>query len=250
MDDTDIAYVTTRGWQDPASMVGSYRNLESHKGVPEERLVTIPTDPDDVEGWGKVHTKLGRPGTPEEYEVPALEAQEGRIDLTPDFRIWAHEAGLSQRQMAGLVGKFNDKMSGLVQSSGEESDLATEQGLHELQREWGQAYDQNVGIAIGAAQKFGLDQETIAGIERGLGEAGAAKLLHKIGMAVGEGKAPTGQEAGGHGLKQTPGEAKQKISELHMDAKFMQQYRDDGPGHKEANALMESLFKTAYPPEE
>jgi len=245
MSETDQAFIAGKGWQDSSSMMASYKNLEHFRGVPEDRLVSLPSDPDDAEAWSQVHTKLGRPGSPDDYEVPEYQTPEGGTDLTPAFRQWAFEAGLNQRQVGDIIGKFNGKMAELAEGADSQGRADNTLQVEQLHKEWGGAYDQNVEVARRAVARFGLDDATVQGLERGLGEAGAARLLHQIGKAVGEASGPDGTGAGPvQGWVMSPEEALQKIAVLKMDAQFMHQYMNEG--NKDALQKMTSLMQLAY----
>lgn len=74
----------------------SYSELESYKGVPADRFLVVPDKPDDVEGWNKIHERLGRPKTADEYK-DTFTAGDIPLDkeLISKFRKYAHQKGMN-----------------------------------------------------------------------------------------------------------------------------------------------------------
>lgn len=243
MNDTDRAYVLNKAWADPSSMLASYRNMEHFRGIPEDRLVALPADPEDTDAWLTVAGKLGRPDSADGYDFGEYKTPEGAVDITPDFRQWAHAAGLNQRQVSSLFGAFGEKMDALRKDAENQRAIDNTTELNGLKQEWGAAYDQNLVIARGAMARFGINEETRAGLEDGLGEAGATKLLYQMGLAVGEHRGPdTAQPPPSFVL--TPEAAKAKISELNVDPAFQKLYLG---GNQDALKKMTALQKFAHP---
>ena len=60
-------FARNKGWKQPAEMVQGYRNLEKLIGGEK---VPLPKGEADTEGWERVYKALGRPATPEEYQLP------------------------------------------------------------------------------------------------------------------------------------------------------------------------------------
>ena len=61
-------YVDAKGFKDAQSVVESYRNFEKIKGVPQERLLTLP-EKDEDPSWNDVWKRLGRPDQPKDYQL-------------------------------------------------------------------------------------------------------------------------------------------------------------------------------------
>src|SRR6185312_841401 len=56
-----VGYIQNKGWTDPKQVLEGYQNLEKMRGVPADRLLTLPaTDADDATK-AAFYEKLGRP---------------------------------------------------------------------------------------------------------------------------------------------------------------------------------------------
>ena len=96
--------ITKKGWKGVGDIATAYSNLESMKGVPPERMLTLPEKPDDADGWNTVYNRLGRPETADKYEFKATEGS-AKLDekLLGDFKKYAHGLGLSTKQFNDIV---------------------------------------------------------------------------------------------------------------------------------------------------
>src|SRR5579872_1368236 len=87
--DADLqGYITNRGLDKldvkaaALKAIEFHRNAEAKLGAPADRLLRIPTDAADAEGWGKIHTALGKPAKPENYDFSAVtDADEGFLNF-------------------------------------------------------------------------------------------------------------------------------------------------------------------------
>lgn len=241
-------FVAGKGWKEPSEAIASYRALEQHVGVPADRLVKLPVDPESKEEWDQVYTRLGRPEKPDDYEFPETEPVNG-VDLAQHFRGWAHELGLNKRQATDLFGRYQ----GLVQQTQEAAEQQYKEHVQtqdrELRSEWGLAYEENLQDAKRFGRTFGLSEDWLAELESvpGVDYKGLLKGAAKIGRALREHGTPEGdRETGQFGL--TPEGAKAQIGKLLGDEAFMKVYRDgEGEAHKEAVRRMEELHRRAYP---
>tara|TARA_B100000809_G_scaffold205492_1_gene207236 strand:+ start:5042 stop:5902 length:861 start_codon:yes stop_codon:yes gene_type:complete len=240
-------YIENKGWDGPDQMLDSYRNLEKSIGVPADKLLHMPKDAEDAEGWNNVYNRLGRPETAEDYQLSGAEVPEGAIDLTGNLKEWAHEAGLSQQQTAMIYDKYNGRVGELAAEQQQQADEVAQNEEAQLRKEWGPAWEENIAAAQRFRQRFGVDTETIDKLEQALGLRGVLELTAQIGRGLGEHASPQSQgEDSGDGLPfgMTPGAAKAKIGDLMLDKEFMSQYSE---GNKQAGERMTRLHAIAYP---
>jgi hypothetical protein len=177
-------------FESPADVVKSYAVLERRLG----RSVTIPAEDATREENAAFYARLGRPETPEGYEVrlpadlpdhlrPPSDALEGRAD----FLAAMHAAGATPAivQAAfdwyyGTLGKADAEMRRAQEAarSGAEKSLRTE---------WGAAYERNIELARRAARRFGGD-DLVDRFERfGLADDPVClKAFRAIGAAMAE----------------------------------------------------------------
>jgi len=240
LDEETRGWVQLKGFKDPATVVGSYRNLEKLQGVPASRLVKLPESLDDAQAMGEVYGRLGRPDKPDGYGFKAPEGDNG------DFTNWAqqnfYEAGLSTKQGQALMAKYGEFATQMQKAQADAQTAKTVEGQAALKKEWGMAHDQNQKVAARGARLAGVDSNTIDSIERAIGYEKTIKLFHGIGSKTGEDTFVGGGDNGFSAM--TPGQAQAKITELRSDPGFGKRYLS---GDASAKAEMDRLHRMAYP---
>ena len=157
------------------------------------------------EEWAAFYNQLGRPETPDAYQIPVPEGDDGAfaVEVAPML----HEAGLTQKQIDILAPKWNEFVAAKTAEAAkaEESRLAA---LHskntaeaaELKNEWGQKHDANMEFARRAVKQFMPSEkagDAIAALEGVLGYKGTIAFLHGIGAGLGEHDASAGLNGSG-----------------------------------------------------
>lgn len=237
-------YIANKGFKQPGEVLKAYRELEKTFGAPKERLLIKPEKEDDAAAMGEFYNKLGRPGSPNDYELDL--PKEG---ADKDFTDWAktafHKHGLTKKQASELAKDYmgfnanrNDQQ---VKANGER--LENEDKA--LKKEWGAAYEQNKNIAQRAINVFGIDQAKLEKLEGSLGSAETAKLFQKIGERLGEDKFVSSGGRQGVGAM-TPDAARAEIARLRSDPTFVKNF---GAGDGEAVKRMNDLHLWAFPQE-
>jgi len=126
------------------AMAKSYINAQKMVGADK---VAIPGSWGTDEDWGLVYNKLGRPDTPDAYE---LELGEDAGDFNDWYRQTAHEVGLNNRQAAALAEKYSEfAQANLVPQEMSEADQAVheEQIKGQLREELGNNWEDRLGLA-------------------------------------------------------------------------------------------------------
>lgn len=137
-------------FKDPSDLAKSY--LEAEKGL-SQRL-KVP-EKDDQESWDKVFDQLGRPKEPGEYSFDDIENKELLQDSVTQstlerFKEAAHKYGLNQRMAAGIV----NEILGHSAEQASQMQEAQQQAVAELKQEFGNAFDERVGLANNTARKM------------------------------------------------------------------------------------------------
>jgi hypothetical protein len=242
-DETTIGYVQNKGWNDPKQVLDGYRNLEKLLGADKaNNAVVLPKHDADPKEWGAVYDKLGRPSTPEGYQVQFPDG--GDKNAQASLLAKVHELGLTKSQAEGLFGELNNRVT--TQQNAAKADAQTRFQAEDqaIRAEWGQAYQQNLVQAQAAARGLGLDAPTIDKLAGALGHKATMGLLQKIGATLKEDSFVTPGSPQGFGSALTPGQAKAQIQTLMADRDFSSKYMQ---GNSEARAKMESLHQYAYP---
>jgi hypothetical protein len=219
----ELGIIEVKGWKSAQDVIKSYTSLEKNFGAPADQILRLPKE-DDADGWNKVYGRLGRPEKADDYKLP--KPAEG-TQADAEFETWAkgkfHELGISNKQAEKLVAGWNDYVkAGVGKQTEAQQNVAREQE-GALQKEWGQAFEQNKKIGSAAVSKFGIDGATIDKIESALGYADTMRLFHKLGVGIGEDNfIQNGGGSGGNNQTFSPNGAQARINELRNDNDFVQ----------------------------
>ena len=237
-DEDTNAYVSNKGWKEPADLLTSYRNLEKFAGG-AKNLLELPPENATPEQLDAFYSKLGRPGNPDEYGLQPPEG--GDPELTNWFKGTAHKLGLTAAQAKALYTEWNGMSGAMQEKLQAQKAQEAETELKALKGEWGQAYDQMVGAGRRAVQALGLDAARLSAYEEKLGTGEMLKLFATLGSKMGEDSFEGGRSESGFGV--TPAQARQEIADLKMDKSFMDNYLKGNP---DAVGKMRRLMEQAH----
>lgn len=156
--------------------------------------LTMPGKDATPEEWAEFYGKIGRPETPEGYELPLPDGDDGTFakQMAPIL----HKHGVSAEQAKGLAADWNAMVAAqMAELDAADAAHATAMNVKntaeaaELKNEWGQAHDANMHFAKLAVQQFiPADKagDVIAAIESRLGYKATIQMLHGIGKGLGE----------------------------------------------------------------
>ena len=217
--------VKTKGWKGPADALLSYQNLEKVFGADKAgRTILAPKSDDDADGWNTIYNRLGRPESPDKYELPVPEGDDGSFaqSVAPVL----HELGLTAKQARGLAEWWNETSSKRIEMEGDSFANQSEAEYKSLQQEWGAAATQNEELAKRAVLKFskeaGIDEASFDAMERAIGTAKLMKLFHSIGSSFAEGDFVSSEMPAAGAM--SPQQAKNKIAGMFADDEFMGRY--------------------------
>lgn len=214
----DLGYIQNKGWDKEGGiekMVDSYKNLESMRGVPEDRLLKLPEGED---GWDDVYKKLGKPDTFEEYAFEAPEGadiDQGRMDW---FSKTAHEANLTKAQHNKMVAASMEYESNIINAREEAAAEERTIELNDLKDKWGNAYDERVELGKRAVRAFASEDGMVDKLEDAMGSnAAVIKFFAKLGEGISEHKLPSAE--GERQFGKTPAQYKDEITTLKNEIK-------------------------------
>lgn len=231
LDADTLGWLENRGLKqdDPAAVVvkavTGHRNAEKIIGAPAEQVIKLPKD-DSPEAWGQVYDRLGRPKTADDYEIP-LPQQGANEEFAKGFKAKAHEIGLTAKQAKALAEWNNGAVGSILNQQLEAGRAQFVTDEADLKKGWGAAYEQNVGIAKSAAQKFGVEPEKIDALQQVMGFKATMEFFHNLGTRLGEDKfVGNGHNPGngGFGGVLTPAQAQARIGELRADSNWTASY--------------------------
>jgi len=237
----------TKAYKNPSEVAMAYHNLNKLQNNAPDVLAAPKWD--DADSVNKFFTKLGRPETPDSYD---LKVPEG-VQIDENFMKIGKEIFHDLGANPALAQKALDKWEGFVATQkaaevAKEQQINTEE-LTALEKKWGDSATLEANRAAGqrAVKALGLDTAVIDKIESKVGSAAIIELLAAIGKKSGEGNGNVGSGNGGGDPNDpnnmTKEQAKSRITELEGDTAFMAKYRDkNAAGHAEALSLMERLY--------
>jgi hypothetical protein len=172
----------------------------------ETTALTLPGKDASPEQWAEFYKQIGAPDTPEAYELPVPDGEDGAFAKTAAS--WFKDAGLLPQQAQALASKWNEFATAQSQAQAEaetqriaQLDQKNKTEEATLKNEWGQNHEANMELARRAVRQFIPSEkagDVISALEDRLGYAETIKLMHSIGRGLGEHDAP------GLGRAQTP----------------------------------------------
>lgn len=199
---------------DVGALAKSYVHAQSMIGADK---VVIPGKSATPEEWGEFYGRLGRPESPDYYDLPQPEGMEINPDMTNWYKQMAHEIGLNPTQASKLYESYNQFLANFEQSTAVDQEAYVQQVETDLRREFGQAFDDRMALGNGVVEQFGhpdlmevqLADGTLLGdnpdVIRMMANIGAF-MRERLGEDTLEGVKTNG------GL--TPDQARDKLSEL------------------------------------
>jgi hypothetical protein len=224
------------------TLVKNYDHAQRALGAPKIALPTKHATDDD---WNRIFDKLGRPESPDKYELKI----DGEFDeqILSGFKEISHKTGILPKQAQQVLDWFNETQGAKIaeHQQSQERELASRQ--QELKQKWGQAFEKNLSVADSAVAELLSDEQFEYLNQRGLTKDPAiAEIFYEIAQkALGEDKLRGSEEKRqGFGVM-TPEEAKRKIGEIRGNAEHP--YNVQGhPNRAAAAKELQSLYEMAY----
>jgi len=239
-DEQTQAFIQNKGWNDPADLLTSYRNLEKFAGG-SKNLLELPGEDAEPSAWDAVFNKLGRPESPDKYGIqPPEGANETLVEW---FKQTSHELGLTERQAKTFFEKYVGLESEFMQQNEAQMREASEKAIDSLKREWGQGFNAQIDAGKRAVAALGFNEEQLSAYESKLGTAEMLKLFATLGSKMGEDTFEGGERSSNSSFGLTPAMAQQQIADLKMDSQFMEKYMSGAP---DAINKMKRLMEQAY----
>ncbi len=199
-------------------------------------------DLEDDDVMASFYTQMGRPEEKEKYVAPDLSAPEGIVldeSLAGNFKDIAFKHGLSQKQYEGVVKDYTASSVSVAQNQLD----SHQQGMSDLNKEWGAAFDQNIERAEAIRSKyFGDVVEDI-----NLAGAPIVKAFNSIAERFGkEGSSNLIEETKERPNAIAPLEAGERLNEILSNKDHAYWIAQD-PAHKAAVDKVVTLTKLAHP---
>ncbi len=139
---------------DIGALAKSYVHAQQMIGADK---VVLPSKSATEEEWADFYTKIGRPESPDGYQLEVNNLEEG---IEPDenvlawFKQTAHEAGMTPQQAQHMLNAYNQLTSQTVGMTQQQAEARVAEVETELKREYGEAFDDKLSIANGVLAEF------------------------------------------------------------------------------------------------
>ena len=202
---------------DIGALAKSYVHAQQMVGADK---VALPGKSATADEWGEVYAKLGRPESPDGYELAYNNIPEGAEmdnDMVSWFKDTAHKIGMNTQQAQVLLDAYNEMQFADAESIGMEAQARIDAVESDLRKEYGQAFDDRMALANGVLAEFGNPDITEVQLADGtmLGDnPEIIRMLANMGVylrdKMGEDMLEGVQTSGGI----TPSDAMQKLGEI------------------------------------
>ena len=134
--------------------------INATRMIGQDKIV-IPTKNSTQETWDEAYEKLGRPESPDKYNLK-VESDVVNMDenAIKSFAEQSHKLGLNNQQAEGILDFYKNNMEGTAQQSKIDTETAQAQSEQQLRSEWGRDFDSKVQQA-GALAKANINPEVL-----------------------------------------------------------------------------------------
>ena len=239
---TNKGYDLTNPKETAAKMWEQYAHLESHLGVPADRLIRLPKDASDQAAWQGVHQKLGVPKDPKEYDIASVKFSDGSeldYNFAETMRGALLKANVSKDAAGELVKavvKYFDDADAAEKAT-HASSLEAEKA--KLLKDWGPNAEMNRLTAMQAVKRLGISPEVVEKLESQVGYSAVMEMFRKIGAGTSEDSFVEGKTAG---AATTAASAQARLNELQNDQGWTKKLMSgDVAARREFEALTEQI---------
>lgn len=202
---------------DIGALAKSYVHAQQMIGADK---VVLPSKSATEDEWTEFYNKLGRPESPDGYqlEVDGLpEGTEPNQQMLDWFKQTAHQAGMTPQQAQHMLRAYNELTANEYGMTQQQAEMRVAEVETTLKREFGEAFDDKMALANGVLAEFGNPDIAEVQLSDGtfLGDnPEVIRMLANLGTyireRVGEDSLLGVQTSGGL----TPDDAMQKVREL------------------------------------
>jgi len=224
------------------ALTKSYAHLERQLG--NSNKVAIPNENSPQEDWDAYYTGLGRPATPEGYELvrpDTVPEEQWSDEEAKDYSVKAHELGLTKKQTSELAAWQAERVGKGFEANAAEVAKMQQETVTNLKNEWGGDYDANLAAAKRGAMSAGGQE--LVDHPLAANDPVVIRALAKIGgMLKEDGSSAIRSE----GSSLNVGSLDEQIAKIRNDASHP--YHHAGhPGHDKAVQTMDGLYQRRNP---
>ena len=228
-------FVETKGWDSPLKAITSYRELESMRGVPAERLLKLPEKADDP-SWSDIRARVGwkAPEKPEDYGVTVPEGHPP--EYAAAITQAAHKLGVPKDTLLALAAenqKFVEAQTAIQDKTISERIAAADAAMAE---KFGAKLPEVSERIQREASRLGFDAATIETVEGALAlssEDGVGKFRALLAdLAQARTEAPLHQGATQQ-MATNPQQAQAKLDQLARNPEWAKKALERGTAEAE-----------------
>tara|TARA_R100000654_G_scaffold26807_2_gene50501 strand:+ start:67 stop:912 length:846 start_codon:yes stop_codon:yes gene_type:complete len=226
--------------KDVGNLARSYVNAQRLIGSDKVPLPKNPTEED----LDNIYSKLGRPETPQGYELPV----DGNViteEVAAQYADIAHNLRLTPQQAQGVLDYYKSTVQQTSEGLVEQAEKQAEKTAAELQKEWGQAFEQKVTAAKDIVEQFGGSDLLQMKLEDGT-LIGNHPAFIKAFAAMGDFKSTVTSEDtvsdNATNRAYTPAMAQQEVDTIMNDKTHAYWNRKDPVGRQRAVERMQELM--------
>jgi hypothetical protein len=202
--------------------------------------VKIPDENATQEERDKFYARMGRPETPDAYELPKneLPVDDNAVNA---FKKKAFEQGLSKKQTEAIYSDYIENIKGISAKALAEYETSVNQQVEVLKSRWGNDFEKNKELAVRAFDHY-ASPTLKATVEReGWGNhPDFVELFHNIGVATSEDVLRSAGSPDYRGIDD-------KIKSINAELFNMP---EGTPGRAEKIKQRDALYKERYPESE
>lgn len=216
--------------------------VHAQKAMGRDRLM-VPTDNDAPEAWKEVYHKLGLPKDIKEYSPVPTDYEVENQEVFNQFKEIAFNAGILPKQAQQIL-EWHAKNEEAQQIQAQEAqNNYYKEGIQSLQKEFGQAFDQKIGVAQQAVKTF-CSPEIVEMLDSsGLGnDPAVVKFFVSLGEQLLEDGANPSTGVTSMQGKLSPQEAQEEINKVMSDMSHPY-FNKDNAQHNDAVRKMNQLFE-------
>ena len=216
------AFVANKGWTGKhghMKALTSYQQLEAAMGADK---VVLPKE-GDAASLAAYRAKMGVPETADKYDIKTPEGADVSKEFLTAAKGWFHEHNIPAKDAQGLVDKWNAFVGEQMKGSAAGKLKASQDGLAEIEKEWGKDVDVKKAAAQRAFKTFskeaGFEQSDLDTMEEAIGTSKMMKLWAAIGSGLAEARFVAG-DGGATGSGFTPEAARARLAQMNADPEF------------------------------
>jgi hypothetical protein len=240
-----IGHLQNRGWADKPveevalAAIKAHQEAEKFIGAPADKLIRLPNDRADQEGWAAVYNKLGALKDGERPNFDGISADGKPLPKeTQDLAtMLAYRTRMNAENAIFAAQEIQKFLNADIKKAVEEFDAKLATQKDNLAKLWGPHYNGNKIVAENAMRALGVTPEDQTAAEKVVGYDRVMEMFRNIGSRIGEDKYVSGGNTGGGQQYRTSESIQARIAELKSDKAWVDRYLNGGTNSVEYKEL-------------